>query len=78
MTKWPLENLKHHKVEEGIYKLVKDNAQFNRININKYEWIHYSYKGSFDPPEYDKALALLNELNNRPGRAFIHYRIVSG
>tara|TARA_E500000318_G_scaffold109861_1_gene123851 strand:- start:2263 stop:2487 length:225 start_codon:yes stop_codon:yes gene_type:complete len=74
MTKFPLENLKHHKVEEGIYKLVGGNTPFN----NKYEWIHHSYKGSFDPHEYDKALALLNELNNRPGRAFTHYRIVSG
>jgi len=74
MTKLPLENLKHHKVEEGIYKLVKENPPFD----NEYEWIHCSYKGSFDAHEYDKALALLNELSNRPGRAFIHYRIVSG
>ena len=75
MTKWPLEKLKHHKVEEGVYKLVKgDGTPFN----NEYEWIHYSYKGSFDPHEYDKALALLDKLNNRPGRAFTHYRIISG
>lgn len=74
MTKWPSENLKHHKVVEGVYKLVKGNA----TSDNEYEWIYYGCKGSFDPHEYDKALALLNELNNKPGRAFIHYRIISG
>ena len=56
--------LKHHKVEEGVYKLVD----------GEYVWIHHRYKGSFDPHELDKALALLDELNKQPGRVFTHYR----
>ncbi len=61
--------LKHHKVEEGVYKYVDDNT---------YEWRHHHWRGSFEPHEYDKAEALLSKLNSRPGRAFTHYRIVSG
>ena len=62
-----MNKLKHHKVEEGVYKLVGA----------KYVWIHHRYKGSFDPDEYDKAVALLNKLNKQPGRAFTHYRITT-
>ena len=61
--------LKHHKVEEGVWKLVDDN---------KYEWRHYHWRGSFDPGDYDKAVILLDMLNNQQGRGFTHYRIVSG
>ena len=61
--------LKHHKVEEGVWKLVDGN---------KYEWCHHHWRGSFEPNEYDKAVILLDKLKNKPGQAFTHYRVVSG
>ena len=64
MTKWPLEKLKHHKVEEYLIK----------ESHGKWVHSHYMYHGSFDT--HEEAQALLDKLQQRP-KGYTHYRITT-